>query len=231
MPAEQPALAEGALPPAPTEARAASAPSHPVTVQSRTAVPREVGGATSPPRSRSGPESPSCPENAPPAAVGVPGRLPHATWRRRRNRSGARRGAGANAAQCSTEGPAGPETEGSTPRGSAARPRPRLVRPSRGNRDGKGKEAEGVAQAPPTMVARLAEPARAERRGHEQSGWPTSLGTVTAVGVGRAEWRRRRAAGARSRRKSRVATGLLRRPLWAPTPRGAGPCPADRPRA
>ena len=200
MPAEQPALAEGALPPAPTEARAASAPSHPVTVQSRTAVPREVGGAMSPPRSRSGPESPSCPENAPPAAVGVPGRLLHATWRRRRNRSGARRGAGANAAQCSTEGPAGPETEGSTPRGSAARPRPRLVRPSRGNRDGKGKEAQNPNDDV-MMVARLAEPARAERRGHARSAWPTSLGTVTAVGVGRAGWRRRRAAGAIAEKK------------------------------
>ena len=51
MPAEQPALAEGALPPAPTEARAASAPSHQVAIiQDRMAVPRELAAPMTPPR-------------------------------------------------------------------------------------------------------------------------------------------------------------------------------------
>ena len=51
MPAEQPALAEGALPPAPTEARAASAPSHQgAIIQDRMAVPRELAAPMTPPR-------------------------------------------------------------------------------------------------------------------------------------------------------------------------------------
>ena len=89
-------------------------------------------------------------------------------------------------------------------------PRPRLARPSGKKHDGTGEERKprkGVSKNPTMTVA-----SRRSAGGHERPGRPTSLGRVTLPNVagdsGRGWWGvPGGAAGARLRRKSRVATG------------------------